>query len=120
MEIKWIATEGTQAEKPAEIDTKSSPYVVYLRRNISQEEKESGDQTIKVWEYEEARLTLAEYAEYQKELAACNSLSQKELVENNLILMSALADTFEQQLSIQENQLIIMEAIAELYENITQ
>lgn len=120
MEIKWIAVEGTQAEKPVEIDTKSSPYVVYLRKNISQKEKESGDQAVTTWEYEEAMLTLAEYAEYQKELAECDSLSQKELVENNLILMSALADTFEQQMSIQENQLTIMEAIADLYENTAQ
>jgi hypothetical protein len=117
MEIKWIAVEGTQAKKPDEVDAKSSPCVVYLRRNITQIEKESGDQTVLVWKYEEAKLTLAEYAEYQKELAACGSLSQKELVENNLVLMEAIADTFEQQMALQENQLVIMEAIADLYES---
>lgn len=65
MQINWKKVEGTQQEKPKELDTTSSPRVVYVRRNISQEvrEQEDGDD-IKVWVYEEAQLTPSEYKEY--------------------------------------------------------
>ena len=71
-----------------------------------------------VWTYDEAVLSLAEYAQYQKELADCNSLSQKELIESNLVVMGAIAESFEQQIVAEENQLIIMGAIAEMFESI--
>ncbi|MDO4292152.1 MAG: hypothetical protein Q4C65_02865 [Eubacteriales bacterium] len=119
MQLKWRKTEGTQAEKPKEIDTTASPFCVYLRKNIQQETKEQQDgDSITVWTYEEAALTLKEYAQYQKELADCNSLSQQELVENNLVVMGAIADSFEQQITAEGNQFIIMGAIAEMFESI--
>ena len=49
-----------------------------------------------------------------------NSIANKDLRESNLILMEALADSFDQQLALQENQLIIMEAMADLYENMNK
>lgn len=118
MQIAWKEVVGTQPERPKEIDTASSPFTVYLRKGITQQEQESGDATIKVWKYQEAQLTLAEYAEYQREMEEYNSIANKELRESNLILMEALADSFDQQLALQENQLILMEAIADFYENI--
>lgn len=119
MQINWRKVEGTQAEKPKELDTESSSRAVYIRKNITQEtrEQESGE-SIQVWVYEEAKLSLSEYAQYQKELAECGSLSQQELMESNLVLMGAIADSFEQQLLAGENQLIIMGAIAEIFESI--
>ena len=71
-----------------------------------------------VWTYDEAVLTLAEHAQYQKELADCNSLSQQELTQSNLVVMGAIAESFEQQIAAEENQLIIMGAIAEMFESI--
>lgn len=119
MQINWRTVEGTQPERPKETDTTSSPCAVYLRKNITQKTKpqENGD-TVTVWVYEEAKLSLSEYAQYQKELAECGSLSQQELMESNLVLMGAIADSFEQQLIAGENQLIIMGAIADMFENI--
>lgn len=121
MEIKWRTVEGTQLEKPKEIDTASSPFTVYVRRNITQKtiEQESGEK-VTVWVYDEAKLTLAEYAQYQKELAECNSLSQQELMDSNLVLMGAIAESFEQQMISEENQFIIMGAIADMFENIME
>lgn len=121
MEIKWRAVEGTQLEKPKEIDTASSPFAVYVRRNITQKtkEQESGEK-VTVWVYDEAKLTLAEYAQYQKELAECNSLSQQELMDSNLVLMGAIAESFEQQMISEENQFIIMGAIADMFESIME
>ncbi|MCM1296420.1 MAG: hypothetical protein NC311_12855 [Muribaculaceae bacterium] len=120
MQLKWRRAEGTQAEKPKEIDTAASPFSVYIRKNIQQETRaQPGGDSITVWAYDEAVLTLGEYAQYQKELAECDSLSQRELVENNLVVMGAIAESFEQQITAEENQLIIMGAIAEMFESIT-
>ena len=118
MQINWKAVEGTQPERPKELDTASSPRCVYLRRNIKQLEKPTENGNVTVWSYEEARLSLSEYVQYQKELAECGSLSQQQVMENNLTLMGAIADSFEQQLAAGENQLIIMGAIADMFENI--
>lgn len=119
MQLNWRRAEGTQVEKPKEIDTAASPFSVYMRKNIQQEIREQpGGESVTVWTYDEAVLTLKEYAQYEKELAECNSLSQQELVENNLVVMGALAESFEQQITAEENQLIIMEAVAEMFESI--
>ncbi len=61
----WNQITGTQSERPAEVDTTSSPTTVYLRRNIKQitETDESGNEH-KVWQYEEREMTVAEYADY--------------------------------------------------------
>nr|DAY65849.1 MAG TPA: hypothetical protein [Caudoviricetes sp.] len=119
MQLNWRKAEGTQAEKPKEIDTAASPLCVYLRKNIQQKKREQqGGESVSVWTYDEAVLTLAEYAQYQKELADCNSLSQQELIESNLVVMGAIAESFEQQIAAEENQLIIMGAIAEMFESI--
>lgn len=120
MQVVWKEVVGTQPERPKEIDTSSSPFTVYLRKGITQQEQESGETTIKVWKYQEAQLTLAEYAEYLREMEEYNSIANKELRESNLILMEALADSFDQQLALQENQLIIMEAMADFYENMNK
>ena len=119
MQLNWRKAEGTQEEKPRELDTAASPFCVYLRKNIQQETRtqENGD-SVNVWTYEETVLTLAEYAQYQKELIDCDSLSQQELKESNLVLMGAIAESFEQQIAGEENQLIIMGAIAEMFETI--
>lgn len=119
MQLNWRRAEGTQEEKPKEIDTAASPYSVYIRKNIQQEVRPQQDgSSVTVWTYDEAVLTLKEYTQYQKELAECKSLSQQELVENNLVVMGAIAESFEQQIVAEENQLIIMGAIAEMFESI--
>lgn len=118
MQIEWKKVEGTQETKPAAIDTTSSPLTVYLRKEITQVTKKSGDEEIKVWQYLEAQLTLKQYAEYQKELAECDSMAIKKISEENLIVMGAIADQFDFSMQLAENQLIIMEAIADLYETI--
>ena len=118
MLINWRKAEGTQAEKPKEIDTAASPFSVYIRKDIRQEVRQQDGGSVTVWTYDEAVLTLKEYAQYQKELAECKSLSQQELVENNLVVMGAIAESFEQQITAEENQLIIMGAIADMFESI--
>ena len=45
-------------------------------------------------------------------------MAQQELVDRNLVVMGAIADSVEMQITGEENQLIIMGAIADLYESI--
>lgn len=72
----WKIVRGTQSSEPSEVDTKSSPTTVYLRRNIKQVE-EAVESYIKdkegnlieeepnvFWEYEEREMTKEEYAQY--------------------------------------------------------
>lgn len=61
--------------KPELIDTTSSKKVVYIRQNIV--ETVVDDTTY--YEYDEAKLSKAEYTEYLKELEATDTL---EIVEN--------------------------------------
>jgi hypothetical protein len=58
----WKVVTGTQLERPLEVDRNSSPTTVYLRRNITQIEQEmKSGETVKMWQYEECEMTVAEY-----------------------------------------------------------
>lgn len=53
---------GSQAEKPAELDTTSSAEYVYYRRNIKQIEQTDGQgNMVTLWQYEEAKVSRQEY-----------------------------------------------------------
>ena len=62
---EWKQITGSQAGRPAEVDTVSSPTTVYLRKNIKQITKkdESGKEET-MWQYDEREMTVAEYADY--------------------------------------------------------
>ena len=115
MQINYQYHEGSQTVKPLAIDTNSSKSVVYLRRNIEQITRtdEMSGEEITLWGYEEAQLTLPEYEVYKSEAAA--ELTAK-VATDNLSLMEAIAESYEQALAAQEAQLTIMAAIADLYD----
>lgn len=98
MQLNWRAVEGTQAERPKEIDTTSSPSCVYIRKNIRQEPKtDTEGNTIEVWKYEETQLTPAEYEEYL-ELSQIFKMPEMEAVtsqmdEQQLVLANVSANT---------------------------
>ena len=74
MKLKYIKSQSYV--KPDLIDTTSSKVVVYLRQNIVENIKTSemsGEETV-FYEYEEAKLTKAEYQEYLKELNGSDTL----------------------------------------------
>lgn len=58
----WKKVQGSQEDKPEEFDTSSSGKIVYQRRNIIQIESENSDGSkIKLWDYEERKLTWKEF-----------------------------------------------------------
>lgn len=84
MNIKWLKSSSTV--KPKEVDYESSPDTIYLHRKITEKviEEEGGGSHI-LYEYEEAKLTPAEYAVF----------AAKQSRDDNLAIMEALADLFE-------------------------
>lgn len=84
MVIEWKKAESTV--RPREVDYESSPTTVYLHRKIKEKERKAvdSDETVVYYEYEEAKLTPAEYTVYAAEQAR----------QDNLAIMEALADIY--------------------------
>lgn len=73
--MKIYLKKSQSMVRPELIDTTSSKKVVYIRQNIVEVQKDD----VTLYEYDEAKLTKAEYQEYLKELKATDTL---EIVEN--------------------------------------
>ena len=96
--------EGTQAEKPAELDRTSSPSTVYLRKNIVQKVRTDEDGTeVIVWEYEEAEMTSEEFEKYEKLLIQAESPAITQLQQQiSEIQMSQEMQTIDRELAEEE------------------
>ena len=79
MILNWHKSESSVY--PELVDTTSSNVVVYLRKNVveKQVKDEITGETHTMYEYDEAKLTKAEYAEYLKnpELQSVMELTEK-------------------------------------------
>lgn len=77
MKLNYV--KSSSSVKPDLVDTTSSKTTVYIRQNIVENIKTdemSGKETI-FYEYEEAKLTKAEYQEYLKELEIIDIQKQR-------------------------------------------
>ena len=89
MKLNYIKSQSSV--KPDLVDTTSSKVVVYLRQNIVENIKTdemSGEKTV-FYEYEEAKLTKAEYQEYLKELEIIDIQKQRADIDY-IALMSGI------------------------------
>ena len=89
MKLNYV--KSSSSVKPDLIDTTSSKVVVYLRQNIVENIKTdemSGEETV-FYEYEEAKLTKAEYQEYLKELEIVDIQKQRADIDY-IALMSGI------------------------------
>ena len=62
---EWKKVSSKQKEFPVEVDRRSSPTTVYLRRNIEQVtvmDRETG-KAVTEWQYEEKQMNKEEYAD---------------------------------------------------------
>lgn len=64
--MEFRTVHGTQEERPNEYEVCGE--IVYVRKNIRRVTIEQGEDQILMWEYEEARCTLREYVQYNKEV----------------------------------------------------
>ena len=89
MRLNFIKSQSSV--KPDLVDTTSSKVVVYLRQNIVENiktDKISGEETV-FYEYDEAKLTKAEYQEYLKELEIVDIQKQRADIDY-IALMSGI------------------------------
>ena len=106
MVLNYIKSQSSI--RPELIDTTSSKKVVYLRKNIvekTEKDEMSGEERT-YYEYDEAKITKAEYAQYLKELEVSDVQQQRidideaneriaELEAQNAMLMSCLLEMSE-------------------------
>ena len=89
MKLNYIKSQSSV--KPDLVDTTSSKTTVYIRQNIVENIKTdemSGKETV-FYEYEEAKLTKAEYQEYLKELEIIDIQKQRADIDY-IALMSGI------------------------------
>ena len=89
MKLNYIKSQSSV--KPDLVDTTSSKTTVYIRQNIVKNiktDKISGEETV-FYEYEEAKLTKAEYQEYLKELEIIDIQKQRADIDY-IALMSGI------------------------------
>ena len=89
MKLNFIKSQSSV--KPDLVDTTSSKTTVYIRQNIVENKKTdemSGKETV-FYEYEEAKLTKAEYKEYLKELEIIDIQKQRADIDY-IALMSGI------------------------------
>ena len=92
MKLNFIKSQSSV--KPDLVDTTSSKAVVYLRQNIVENIKTdemSGEKTV-FYEYEEAKLTKAEYQEYLKELEIIDIQQQRADIDYIMLMMGIAED----------------------------
>lgn len=77
MKLEYYKSSSTV--KPELIDDSSSKYVTYLRKNIVEKQvtDEMSEETHTVYEYDEAKLTKAEYKQYLTEMSVMNIEQQR-------------------------------------------
>ena len=89
MKLNYVKSQSSV--KPDLVDTTSSKTTVYIRQNIVENIKTdemSGKETV-FYEYEEAKLTKAEYKEYLKELEIIDIQKQRADIDY-IALMSGI------------------------------
>ena len=89
MKLNYVKSQSSV--KPELVDTTSSKTTVYIRQNIVENKKTdemSGKETV-FYEYEEAKLTKAEYKEYLKELEIMDIQKQRADIDY-IALMSGI------------------------------
>ena len=92
MALKYTRSESTI--KPSEIEICKN--TVYIRKDITSEERTDNGVTFDFWVYQEATLSLSEFEEYSR-LASVKNINGK---DNLLIIMDAIADLYEMIASI--------------------
>lgn len=113
-EVKWKIGETYETERPADVEKGADR--VKVRRNITRENRTTEDGKRKVWVYEYANMTLAQYDTYKAQLAELESPLAQLITENNMQQMEGTAALYEEMLEMRDTQQAIMEGIAALYE----
>lgn len=102
MILEWYQSESTV--KPDEICLDWSPKTVYLHRNIRQEDREDIDGVkVKMWVYDEAKLSRADYAIYAAEQNTNDIIAaEQDITDHDLALIESEQEITDMDLRILE------------------
>lgn len=114
MEVRWQIGETYETDHPADIERGADR--VKVRRNIKRETRTVDSTRRKVWVYEYANMTLAQYDTYKRQLAELESPLAQLITENNTQQLEGTAALYEELLEMKDSQQAIMEGIAAVYE----
>ena len=94
MIVNYKTVKGYQQERPSEVDVESSTSTVYLRKNIERKtEKDEKGEEISFWQYDEAQLSVEDFATYCSVKGLLNDSTSE---ENSVALMDAMTALSEQ------------------------
>lgn len=110
----WKPGETTETARPEEIIMGTGR--IKVRRNITRETRTTETGKQKVWVYEYADMTLAQYEEYAAEVAQLDTPLARQMQDNATAQLEAVAALYEEVMKTADNQWAIMEGIAEIYE----
>lgn len=114
MRINWKAGETYETDRPADIERGVAK--VKVRRNITRETRTTETGTKRVWVYEYANMTQAQFEEYKAQLAELETPFARLMTEHNTMQLEATAVLYEQLIAAEENQMAVLEGLAALYE----
>lgn len=114
MEVRWQIGETYETDRPADIEKGTDR--VKVRRNIKRETHTVDSERRKVWVYEYANMTLAQFDTYKRQLAELESPLAQLITENNIQQLEGTAALYEGLLEMKDTQQAIMEGIAAVYE----
>lgn len=114
MEVRWQIGETYETDRPADIERGADR--VKVRRNIKRETRTVDSTRRKVWVYEYANMTLAQFDTYKRQLAELESPLAQLITENNIQQLEGTAALYEGLLEMKDTQQAIMEGIAAVYE----
>lgn len=113
-EVKWQIGETYETDRPADIEKGADR--VKVRRNIKWETRTVDSTRRKVWVYEYANMTLAQFETYKRQLAELETPLAQLITENNIQQLEGTAALYEGLLEMKDRQQAIMEGIAAIYE----
>lgn len=83
MELKFYKSESSVM--PELVDDVSSKKVTYIRQNVVEKQRTDGDgESYTYYEYEEAKMTKEEYAQYLQELKSNDMLEKVKSIEDRV------------------------------------
>ena len=89
MEVKWQIGETYETDRPADIEKGTDR--VKVRRNIKRETRTVDSTRRKVWVYEYANMTLAQFDTYKRQLAELEQQKEREALKEQFGQLVALA-----------------------------
>ena len=114
MEVRWQIGETYETDRPADVERGADR--VKVRRNIKRETRTVDSTRRKVWAYEYANMTLAQFDTYKQQLAELESPLAQLITEDNIQQLEGTAALYEGLLEMKDRQQAIMEGIAAVYE----